>query len=105
MFEVVLTQRAVDEIEQAQAWWANNRSIEQANRWYNEFINVLLRLGKDPQRFPFAPENNKFNLSIRQLNFGLANKPTHRAIYVIKADQVVVLRIRHLSQENLADLI
>ena len=105
MFEVVLTQRAVDEIEQSREWWANNRSVEQANRWYNEFINALLKLEKDPERFSFAPENNKFNLSIRQLNFGLANKPTHRAIYIIKPDQVVVLRIRHLSQENLANLL
>ncbi len=42
MFEVVLTKRAVEEIEQSRAWWAANRSVDQADRWYNEFMNALL---------------------------------------------------------------
>lgn len=104
MFEVILTKRAVDELEQSHAWWATNRSVEQADRWYDGFIKALLTLEENPERFLLAPEHAKFGLSIRQINYGLGNKPTHRALYLVRVDKVVVLRIRHLSQKNLSDL-
>jgi plasmid stabilization system protein ParE len=31
---VITTERAAQEIEDAAAWWAENRSVEQAERWY-----------------------------------------------------------------------
>ena len=38
---------------------------------------------------------------IRQLVYGLGRKRTHRAIFTIRPDQVVVLTIRHLAQSDL----
>lgn len=104
MYEVILTRSAVAELEQSHAWWTTNRSSEQADRWYDGFIKKLLTLEDNPARFPFAPEEPDFRLQIRQLTYGLGNKPTHRAIYVVKPDKVVVLRIRHLSQAKLTEL-
>ncbi len=104
MFEVILTKLAMDELERSHAWWAANRSVEQANRWYDGFIKALLTLEENPERFSLAPEHNKFRMPVRQFNYGLGNKTTHRALYLVRADKVIVLRIRHLSQQNLSDL-
>ena len=38
---------------------------------------------------------------IRQLNFGLGSKPTHRLVYAIRRDRVVILRVRRLAQQSL----
>jgi plasmid stabilization system protein ParE len=102
MHQVLLTQRAQDELDQAHDWWAENRSSEQANRWYVEFLQAMLTLENAPQRWPLAPENEFFPYEVRQLNFGLGSRPTHRALYTVRPDVVVILRVRHLAQEPLS---
>ena len=95
MREVLLTQRAQEELDEAHHWWAENRSAEQANRWYLGFLEAMLTLEHVPFRWPFAPENDYFPYEVRQLNFGLGSRPTHRALYTVRPDVVVILRVRH----------
>jgi plasmid stabilization system protein ParE len=102
MHEVILTKRAQDELEEAHKWWAENRSADQANRWYTGFIQAMLTLENAPERYPLAPENELFRIEVRQLNYGLGNKPTHRALYTVRPDAVVILRVRHLAQQPLS---
>ena len=90
------------EIDQAHKWWAENRSPQQADRWYVGFVKELLTLEYNPERFPLAAENPFFPYEIRQLNYGLGVKLTHRALFTISPDAVIVLRIRHLAQKPLA---
>ena len=75
MREVLLTQRAQEELDEAHHWWAENRSAEQANRWYLGFLEAMLTLEHVPFRWPFAPENDYFPYEVRQLNFGLGSRP------------------------------
>jgi hypothetical protein len=56
-------------------------------------------LEHNPERFALAAENDRFPYEIRQLNFGIGRKPTHRLVYTIRPREVVVLRLRHLAQE------
>ncbi len=102
MREVILTQRAQEEFDQAHAWWADNRSSEQANRWYLAFVQAMRTLETAPLRWPLAPESKFFPCEVRQLNFGLGRRPTHRALYTVRPACVVILRIRHLAQEPLS---
>jgi plasmid stabilization system protein ParE len=101
-YRVALTDRAYEELDQACSWWANHRSSEQALRWYNGFIRAIQTLSEDPARCVLAAESDLFPYELRQLNYGLGNKPTHRAVFTIRPDLVLVLRIRHLAQQAIS---
>ncbi|MCH8046459.1 MAG: type II toxin-antitoxin system RelE/ParE family toxin [Planctomycetes bacterium] len=98
---VTLTDRAFEELDDACTWWETHRSPEQASRWYQGFIDALRSLSENPQRCALASENDLLVFEARQLNYGLGAKPTHRAVFVVRPNQVLVLRIRHLAQQNI----
>jgi plasmid stabilization system protein ParE len=60
-----------------------------------------MSLGDNPERCGFAPENGRYPYEIRQLNFGLGHRPTHRLVYAIRFHEVIVLRVRHLAQDTI----
>jgi len=94
-FRVVLTERAA-------RWWAENRSLAQAERWYDGFLEAINSLKENPERFAVAPESGRFPFEIRQINYGPRARSTHRAVFVVRAKSVVVLTVRHLAREDLA---
>ena len=98
-YPLVLSDRARDQLEAACRWWAENRSVEQAERWYDGFAEVLSSLRENPERCPHSPEDHLFPFDVRQLNYGLSGKPTHRALFTIRSDMVYVFSIRHLAQK------
>jgi plasmid stabilization system protein ParE len=94
----VLTNRAHADLDAAYSWWAENRSREQAEKWYNKFADAIESLDDEPDRYPLSYENNQFPFPIRDLRFGVGKRPTHRAVFTIRTDMVLVLAIRHLAQ-------
>jgi len=100
--QVLLTDRAHGDLLEACAWWAENRSPQQAHRWYDGFAKAIRSLATDPERYPLAPENDAFPYEVRQLNYGVGRRPTHRAIFVVRPDSVLILRVRHLAQRPLS---
>ncbi len=100
--QVVLTDQAHRDLLQACTWWAENRSAEQAERWYDGFAKAILSLATDPERRPLAPESQDLPYEIRQLNYGLGRRPTHRAVFTIRPNMVLILRVRHLAQKPLS---
>jgi plasmid stabilization system protein ParE len=100
-YDVLIASRAQHEAQANHDWWAEHRSPEQAARWYDEFLNSALTLEQNPERRALAPENGRFPYEIRQLNFGIGRKPTHRLIYTIRPKEVVILRVRHLAQQEI----
>jgi plasmid stabilization system protein ParE len=100
-YDVIITSRAQREAQANHNWWAENRSPEQAAHWYDEFLNSAFSLEENPDRCALAPENDRFPYDIRQLNFGIGRKPTHRLIYTIRPKEVVILRVRHLAQQEI----
>lgn len=99
---VFLTERAERDVEAISTWWSEHRSTSQARRWLSEFDISLDRLGSNPERFAAAAENAKLPLEIKQMNFGLAGKKTHRAVFTIHPDKILVLRVLHLAQQELS---
>jgi plasmid stabilization system protein ParE len=100
-YEVIITSRAEQEAQANHDWWAENRSPEQAAPWYDEFLKVALTLENNPDRFPHAAENDRFPYKVRQLTFGIGRKATHRLVYVIRPNKVIILRVRHLAQQEI----
>jgi plasmid stabilization system protein ParE len=100
-YEVLITRKAQHEAEANHLWWAEHRSAEQAACWYDEFLKATLSLEQAPDRFALAAENDRFPYELRQLNFGTGGKATHRLVYMIRPDLVVILRVRHLAQQEI----
>jgi plasmid stabilization system protein ParE len=102
-FKVLLTARAARDFEQAARWWAEHRSTTQAECcWYNEFLQRLVTLERNPKRCPLACENGRFAYEFRPLAFGRGRGFTHRALYTIRDDSVVILTVRHAAQEDVS---
>ena len=101
IYAVVILPEAEEIILKSAQWWAKNRSAKQAQRWFDGIYDALDTLKNHPQRFPLARENSLFPIELRELHFGVGSQPTHRAIFTVRPDTVVVLTIRHTSQKDL----
>ncbi len=99
---VILSPKAERQLESIAQWWAENRSPEQAERWYAGLVRTLKSLSQRPNRCPLAAENVDFQFEIRELCYGLGKRPTHRALFTIQPERVYVLLIRHLAQRAIS---
>ena len=101
MFTINITEPAKADIEQAYAWWAEHRSADQAKRWYKEIQLAIATLKRMPLRCPAVPETKLSVAGVKELLFGVGKHPTHRIIFTIDSDIVVILRVRHRGQDVL----
>lgn len=98
MAQVIVTGPAAQDIEAAYSWWKENRSAEQAGRWYIGIRNAVRSLRASPEAYALAQESDLLPQGVHQLLFGLGRRATHRILYTIDANTVIVLRVRHASQ-------
>lgn len=97
-WRVVFDPHALQQIDEAAEWWAENRSLEQALRWTAEIYDAIARLQDRALLNPFAPETRTIGREVRQLLFGLGGKPTHRVLYFVEGSTVVVAAVRHVAR-------
>lgn len=100
-YRLIITPRTWNEVAQNVDWWGKHRSPDQAGRWYDRFVQITASLADDPRRWPLAREAAKFPFELRQFNFGIGARPTHRGVYKIVDDQVVILHVLHLAAADL----
>jgi plasmid stabilization system protein ParE len=100
-YRVTILPRAKRQLLEQALWWSKNRSADQAFRWLEGFEQALALLAGNPDRCSLARENEAFEAAIRELHYGLRNKATHRAVFEIRNDEVIVYAIRHLAQREL----
>ena len=102
-YHVFITSRAKLQLATSATWWAEHRNVEQAARWLNGFESAIASLRNNPEQHGVARENSLYDLPylVRQLLYGLGNKPTHRALFEVRGDTVYVIAIRHLAQDDL----
>ncbi|MDZ4850369.1 MAG: type II toxin-antitoxin system RelE/ParE family toxin [Pirellulaceae bacterium] len=101
MFRLTILPSAEVDIEWTFAWWGENRSMEQATRWYSEIFKAIQSLRDFPERCPIAPESDIYPSGVRALFFGIGPHPSHRILFTIVDSDVFILRIRHLAQNYL----
>ena len=99
-YEVILTERAANQLGEACAWYIEN-APHVANDWYNGLLEALNLLETNPERFSLARENDAFPIEIRQLLYGSGRKKTHRAVFSVHEDRVVIRSIRHFARRDL----
>lgn len=100
-YTIVNTRRADRDLLAAARWWAENRSPTQADRWLAGIQEKIGSLAKSPLRCPLAPEHGRFSTELRELHFGENRRPTHRVIFTVADDMVLVLAVRHVAQDEL----
>jgi plasmid stabilization system protein ParE len=100
-YTVVVSEPAERELEESARWWEENRSREQSLRWYKGFLKAIRSLSQNPERCPLARENELFAADIRELHYGLGSRPTHRAVFTLLSDIVLVLTVRHVARADL----
>ena len=98
---VFLTARAQRDVEEAYEWWATHRSAEQARRWRDKCVEAIDSLPNKYSQCRLSPESNDSPIELRQFIFGLSRRPTHRAVFTVRPEMILVLRIQHLAQDNL----
>lgn len=101
-FRVAITEQAEREMQSAFNWWAEQRSKRQANRWYAGLAKAIVALTENPERHGESRETDRFPYEIRDLLFGLGRRPTHRAVFTIRGEEVVVLTVRHVAQRDVS---
>ena len=82
-------------------WWSENRSRQQAAEWLEGFQGALRLLAHNPERWTPPAEYDVFPFEALELTYGLGRRKTHRAVFEIRGDEVIVHCIRHLAQQPL----
>ncbi len=100
-YEVRVTGPAKDDVWRNYRWWGENRSRDQAVRWFLGIDGVIAGLAETAERHPLATEPVLRQLGIRQASFGLGRRPSHRIVYLIDGDIVIVYRVRALKQDQI----
>jgi plasmid stabilization system protein ParE len=96
IYSVEILPQALDNIELAYRWIADNSSPERAEEWYEELMTAVQSLTKFPNRAAKAPESNEFEQEIRQLFIGKSKQ--YRLLFVVIQGRVSILYVRHSSQ-------
>jgi plasmid stabilization system protein ParE len=99
---VVLLPRARRQLAENVWWWSENRSANQAFQWLEKIEQTIAELKDTALRHAFAPENDAFAFELRQCNFGLGRHPTHRILFEVRGDEVLVYAVRHLAQDQVS---
>ena len=100
MFQLFVTQRAYADVQNSIDWWSKHRSASEAERWYQGIQKAIKKLPQNPRGCPYARENDDSDREVRHFLYGLSSKPTHRIVFYIEDDSVVVCRVLHTSQSN-----
>lgn len=98
-----LTDRAHDDVDSICSWWSKNRSVEQSECWYRQLVTAFDQINTNPDHSLLAGENYKYPFELRQANFGLSGKRTHRILFTIRPDMILVLRVLHLARDALSE--
>jgi plasmid stabilization system protein ParE len=100
-YSVEILPQALDNIESAYRWMANNVSPERAERWYEELMTAVRSFEQFPNRASQAPEAAEFDIDIRQLFVGKGRQ--YRLLFVVDKGLVSILYVRHSSQSWLSE--
>lgn len=97
---VVITARAARDIDEITDWWKRERSAIQAERWYRGVYSEISKLGEQPERYPISHVIDDLPYEIREMHFSVKSRPTHRVFFLVLPSNVIVLAIRHTSQND-----
>ena len=97
MYEVEIADSAEADLRLAYDWYLTNASQGVADRWQREILEKAESLASLPRRCAFAAEHFHHRLELRFIRCF-----SHLLIFTIHKRRVIVLRIRHSSQNSMS---
>jgi plasmid stabilization system protein ParE len=94
---VLVTRRAAAQLNRTADWIAE-RAPETAERWFAKFVSEIQSLSRSCSSRPLARENCRMPFELREMLFG--NRRQWRVLFTIRGDDVLVMAIRHASQQD-----
>lgn len=98
-YRVDVTLTAEREANEAYLWMAK-RSLERANRWFDELLEAIKSLSENPRRYAVAYESDDFPYEVRLLLHG-SGRSVCRVLYTIEEFTVIVMHVRHAARAPL----
>ena len=95
-YSIEIMPQALNEIETAYRWIANNRGTEYVERWYEELNEAIESLNNFPNRCPIVPRPNSASTVIRQLKV-----KNYRILFSVGTSIVSIVAVRHVRQRLL----
>ncbi|MBM2811285.1 MAG: plasmid stabilization system protein [Chloroflexi bacterium] len=94
-YRVLIQPPASGDLEAAFEWIARG-SVERAAAWLDGAFMAIESLSALPRRCPLAPEDEAFDVEVRQLLYG-----GFRILLTVEDSQVRILHIRHAARRPL----
>ena len=94
-YRVLIQPPAAEDLD-AEYRWIARQSAERADAWLRGAIDAIQTLMSFPRRCPLAPEDDVFDVEIRQLLYG-----NFRILFTVEADLVRILHVRHGARRPL----
>lgn len=99
-FRCVLSEEALQSIEEQAIWLEENAGDEVADHWQDCLRKCLRQIAEYPLRNGFAPENERslFGVEIRQRRLRpWKGKPGWRVLFLadVTLGKVIILQVRH----------
>lgn len=83
-------------------WWATNHSTQKGALEWHLIVQSQIRLiGSHSESYPPSRENEDFPYEIRDALIGKGKRGSYRAVFTVKDDTIVVLRVLRASQGQL----
>jgi hypothetical protein len=80
--------------------WYSSRDLNLGEQWLNGIAKAIDSLAVNPERFGLAHENDVLPVGLREMLFGVGRRKTHRVLFVIRENRVVIHQIRHVAQRD-----
>ncbi|QDT36423.1 type II toxin-antitoxin system RelE/ParE family toxin [Stratiformator vulcanicus] len=91
-YRVKLSQRAERQLLEAVEWYEVN-APQFSESWYRSILQSIATLETDPHRLPHAREDHHLQMELRELHFGYRKRMTHRILFVVRDDEVLIRSI------------
>jgi plasmid stabilization system protein ParE len=80
--------------------WYNDQISGLGEKWLQGIQKTMASLSENPDRFGLAHEVDSFPYELHELYYGVGRRKTHRVLFRMTKEEVVILGIRHTSQQN-----
>ncbi|MCH8828420.1 MAG: type II toxin-antitoxin system RelE/ParE family toxin [Planctomycetes bacterium] len=97
---VRFTRRTSKELHRIADWY-NDQSAGLGAKWLRGIQQAIASLSENPERCGLSHEADLFPFELHELHYGVGRRKTHRVLFRIVDDEVVMLGIRHFSQQDL----
>ena len=97
--EVFLTKTAKRQMNAAADWYAEqNPSV--ADTWFNGLLARVNSLDDNPLQYALARKSEFLPVELRQMLYGSGKRTTHRILFVIREQTIVIYQIRHVAMRD-----